>query len=212
MVAKISIGSSLYGALAYNAQKVNADEGKLLATNRVFDGGDGQMDCARLLRDFCNCMPENVRTRNTVIHVSLNPHPDDRLTDMEMANIAQAYMERLGYGNQPYVIVKHEDINRHHVHIVSVNVDEKGKRIDRDFLFRRSERIRKELEKEFSLHPAERKRGELREAAHKVGIGKGDMKKQIASVLLPVIAFRRWANIVPCFRSTISTWKRHEAK
>ena len=135
MVAKISIGSSLYGALAYNAQKVNAGEGKLLATNRVFDGGDGRMDCARLLRDFCNCMPENIRTRNTVIHISLNPHPDDRLTDMEMANIAQAYMERLGYGNQPYVIVKHEDIDRHHVHIVSVNVDEKGKRIDRDFLF-----------------------------------------------------------------------------
>ena len=184
MVAKISIGSSLYGALAYNAQKVNADEGKLLATNRVFDGGDGQMDCTRLLRDFCNCMPENVRTRNTVIHVSLNPHPDDRLTDMEMANIAQIYMERLGYGNQPYVVVKHEDIDRHHVHIVSVNVDEKGKRIDRDFLFRRSERIRKELEREFNLHPAERKRNEIREAARKVDIVKGDVKKQIASVLL----------------------------
>ena len=157
MVAKISIGNSLYGALAYNAQKVNAGEGKLLALNRVFDGGDGRMDCTRLLRDFCNCMPENIRTRNTVIHISLNPHPDDRLTDMEMANIAQIYMERLGYGNQPYVIVKHEDIDRHHVHIVSVNVDEKGKRIDKDFLFRRSERIRKKLEKEFNLHPDERK-------------------------------------------------------
>ena len=184
MVTKISIGNSLYGALAYNAQKVNAGEGKLLATNRVFDGGDGRMDCARLLRDFCNCMPENIRTRNTVIHVSLNPHPDDRLTYMEMANIAQAYMERLGYGNQPYVIVKHEDIDRHHVHIVSVNVDEKGKRIDRDFLFRRSERIRKELEREFNLHPAERKRNEIREAAHTVNIDKGDVKNQIASVLL----------------------------
>ena len=160
MVAKISIGSSLYGALAYNAQKVNAGEGKLLALNRVFDGGDGRMDCARLLRDFCNCMPENIRTRNTVIHISLNPHPDDRLTDMEMANIAQIYMERLGYGNQPYVIVKHEDIDRHHVHIVSVNVDEKGKRIDKDFLFRRSERIRKKLEKEFNLHPDGRKTAE----------------------------------------------------
>ena len=208
MVAKISIGSSLYGALAYNAQKVNADEGKLLATNRVFDGGDGQMDCARLLRDFCNCMPENVRTRNTVIHVSLNPHPDDRLTDMEMANIAQAYMERLGYGNQPYVIVKHEDINRHHVHIVSVNVDEKGKRIDRDFLFRRSERIRKELEKEFSLHPAERKRGELREAAHKVDIGKGDMKKQIASVLLSVATRYRFQTMGE-YRALLSLYNIH---
>ncbi|ETD19854.1 conjugal transfer protein MobB [Hoylesella oralis] len=208
MVAKISIGSSLYGALAYNAQKVNAGEGKLLATNRVFDGGDGQMDCARLLRDFCNCMPENVRTRNTVIHVSLNPHPDDRLTDMEMANIAQAYMERLGYGNQPYVVVKHEDIDRHHVHIVSVNVDEKGKRIDRDFLFRRSERIRKELEKEFNLHPAGHKRGEIREVVHKVDIHKGDVKKQIASVLLSLATRYRFQSMGE-YRSLLSLYNIH---
>ena len=208
MVAKISIGSSLYGALAYNAQKVNAGEGKLLATNRVFDGGDGRMDCARLLRDFCNCMSENVRTRNTVIHVSLNPHPDDRLTDMEMANIAQVYMERLGYGNQPYVIVKHEDIDRHHVHIVSVNVDEKGKRIDRDFLFRRSERIRKELEKEFNLHPAERKRNEIREAAHTINIDKGDVKKQIASVLLSATSRYRFQSMGE-YRVLLSLYNIH---
>ena len=208
MVAKISIGSSLYGALAYNAQKVNAGEGKLLATNRVFDGGDGRMDCARLLRDFCNCMPENIRTRNTVIHVSLNPHPDDRLTDMEMANIAQIYMERLGYGNQPYVIVKHEDIDRHHVHIVSVNVDEKGKRIDRDFLFRRSERIRKELEKEFNLHPAGHKRGEIREVVHKVDIHKGDVKKQIASVLLSLATRYRFQSMGE-YRSLLSLYNIH---
>ena len=208
MVAKISIGSSLYGALAYNAQKVNAGEGKLLAVNRVFDGGDGQMDCARLLRDFCNCMPENVRTRNTVIHISLNPHPDDRLTDMEMANIAQAYMERLGYGNQPYVIVKHEDIDRHHVHIVSVNVDEKGKRIDKDFLFRRSERIRKKLEKEFNLHPAEHKRDKIHEVARKVDIGKGDMKKQIARVLLSVATRYRFQSMGE-YRALLSLYNIH---
>ena len=208
MVAKISMSSSLYGALAYNAQKVNAGEGKLLATNRVFDGGDGRMDCARLLRDFCNCMPENIRTRNTVIHISLNPHPDDRLTDMEMANIAQAYMERLGYGNQPYVIVKHEDIGRHHVHIVSVNVDEKGKRIDRDFLFRRSERIRKELEKEFHLHPAGHKRGEIREVVHKIDIHKGDVKKQIASVLLSVATRYRFQTMGE-YRALLSFYNIH---
>lgn len=208
MVAKISIGSSLYGALAYNAQKVNAGEGKFLASNKVFDNGDGRMDTARLLRDFCNCMPENVRTRNTVIHVSLNPHPDDRLTDMEMANIAQAYMERLGYGNQPYVVVKHEDIDRHHVHIVSVNVDEKGKRIDRDFLFRRSERIRKELEKEFNLHPAGHKRGEIREVVHKVDIHKGDVKKQIASVLLSLATRYRFQSMGE-YRSLLSLYNIH---
>lgn len=208
MVAKISIGSSLYGALAYNAQKVNAGEGKFLASNKVFDSGDGSMDTARLLRDFCNCMPENIRTRNTVIHISLNPHPDDRLTDMEMADVAQVYMERLGYGNQPYVIVKHEDIDRHHVHIVSVNVDEKGKRIDRDFLFRRSERIRKELEKEFHLHPAGHKRGEIREVVHKVDIHKGDVKKQIASVLLSVSARYRFQSMGE-YRALLSLYHIH---
>ena len=208
MVAKISIGRSLYGALAYNTQKVNAGEGKLLATNRVFDSGDGQMDCARLLRDFCNCMPENVRTRNTVIHISLNPHPDDRLTDMEMANIAQIYMERLGYGNQPYVIVKHEDIDRHHVHIVSVNVDEKGKRIDKDFLFRRSERIRKKLEKEFNLHPAEHKRDKIHEVVSKVDIGKGDVKKQIASVLFSTTTRYRFQTMGE-YRALLSLYNIH---
>ena len=135
MVAKISIGSSLYGALAYNAQKVNADEGKRLAVKGVFDACMGKIDLARTFKDFDRLLPKGIRTEKPVLHVSLNPHPNDRLTDMEMANIAQIYMERLGYGNQPYVIVKHEDIDRHHVHIVSVNVDEKGKRIDRDFLF-----------------------------------------------------------------------------
>lgn len=32
MVAKISFGNSLFGALAYNGEKINKDEGKLLAT------------------------------------------------------------------------------------------------------------------------------------------------------------------------------------
>ena len=106
------------------------------------------------------------------------------------------------------MIVKHEDIDRHHVHIVSVNVDEKGKRIDRDFLFRRSERIRKELEKEFSLHPAERKRGELREAAHKINIDKGDVKKQIASVLLSLTARYRFQSMGE-YRALLSLYNIH---
>ena len=157
MVAKISIGSSLYGALAYNAQKVNAGEGKLLAVNAVFDACTGKSDLARTFKDFDSLLPKGIRTEKPVLHVSLNPHPDDRLTDIEQENIAREYMEEMGYGSQPYMVFKHEDIDRHHVHIVSVNVDEKGKRIDRDFLFRRSERIRKKLEKEFNLHPDERK-------------------------------------------------------
>lgn len=157
MVAKITVGTSLYGALAYNGMKVNEGEGKLLAVNKVFDDGSGRVDIARAEQDFKRYMPENVRTRNKVIHISLNPHPDDRLTDMEMEQLAREYLEKLGYGDQPYLIFKHEDINRHHLHIVSVNVDEHGRRLNKDFIHRRSKRITTELEKKYGLYPADRR-------------------------------------------------------
>ena len=208
MVAKISIGSSLYGVLAYNAQKVNAGEGKLLATNRVFDGGDGRMDTARLLQDFCNCMPENVRTRNTVIHISLNPHPDDRLTDIELEDIAREYMEEMGYGSQPYMVFKHEDIDRHHLHIVSLRVDTDGKCLDNAFNFHRSKRITQMLEEKYQLLPAERKRGEIREAARKIDIGKGDVKKQIVSVLFSVATRYRFQTMGE-YRALLSLYNIH---
>ena len=47
MVAKISFGSSLYGALAYNGEKINKEEGKLLATN-----SSGKTSITNALRDF----------------------------------------------------------------------------------------------------------------------------------------------------------------
>ena len=74
MIAKITVGTSLYGALAYNGQKVNEGEGRLLAVNRIFDDGSGHVDIARAEQDFKRFMPEQVRTRNKVIHISLNPH------------------------------------------------------------------------------------------------------------------------------------------
>ena len=71
-------------------------------------------------------MPATVRTEKPVLHISINPHPDDVLTDTELQEIAREYLDRLGYGNQPYMVYKHEDIDRHHLHIVTINVDESG--------------------------------------------------------------------------------------
>ena len=183
MVAKISIGSSLYGALAYNGEKINKEEGKLLATRKIFDEGTGKVDINRAAEDFKNCMPAHVRTRNTVIHISLNPHPDDRLTDMELENLAHEYMEKLGYGNQPYMVYKHEDIARHHLHIVSLNVDEQGKRLNKDYLYRRSKRITRELEQHYGLHTAERIRHHQSEPVRKVNPAEEDVRKQVANTV-----------------------------
>ena len=157
MVAKISVGKSLYGALAYNGEKINEAKGRLLTTNRIYNDGTGTVDIRKAMEGFLACMPEHTRVEKPVLHISLNPHPDDVLTDTELQDIAREYLEKLGYGNQPYLVVKHEDIDRHHLHIVTINVDEKGRRLNQDFLFRRSDRIRRELERKYGLHPAERK-------------------------------------------------------
>ncbi|MDE6507827.1 MAG: relaxase/mobilization nuclease domain-containing protein [Alistipes sp.] len=183
MVAKINVGSSLYGALAYNGEKINEGQGRLLATHKIFDEGTGRLDIRRAAEDFSRCMPAQVRTRNTVIHISLNPHPDDRLTDTELTAVAEEYLARLGYGDQPYVVFKHEDIGRHHLHIISVNVDEDGRRLNKDFLHRRSKRITDGLECKYGLHIAERKRQMPIEPLHAVDATAGDVKRQIGNVL-----------------------------
>ena len=183
MVAKISIGTSLYGALAYNGEKINEEKGRLLATSRIFDDGTGHLDIRQAFRDFSMCMPENVRTRNKVIHISLNPHPDDLLDDGALTALATEYLDKLGYGNQPYAVFKHEDIDRHHLHIVSLNVDENGKRLNKDYLFRRSKRITREMEQAYGLHTAERRRLSEDEPLHRVDASEGSVKKQVTAVL-----------------------------
>ena len=112
----------MYGALAYNGEKINKEEGKLLATNKIFDDCSGKTSIANALRDFQRYLSPHIRTEKPVVHISLNPHPDDVLTDMDMENIAREYLERMGYGNQPYMVYKHEDIDRHHMHIVTLTV------------------------------------------------------------------------------------------
>ena len=188
MIAKITVGTSLYGALAYNGLKVNEGEGRLLAVNRIFDNGSGQVDVARAEQDFKRFMPEQVRTRNKVIHISLNPHPDDLLTDMELEQLAREYLDRLGYGDQPYLVFKHEDISRHHLHIVSVNVDENGRRLNRDFIHRRSKRITSELEKKYGLHPADRRQHRTDNPLRRVDVSQGDVKWQVSNVAKAVMA------------------------
>ena len=183
MVAKINVGNSLFGALAYNGEKVNEGHGRLLATHKIFDEGTGKLDIRQAAEDFARYLPQQVRTAKPVVHISLNPHPDDRLSDAELTAIAEEYLARLGYGNQPYAIFKHEDIDRHHLHIVTLCVDEKGKKIGDSFLHRRSKDITRALEKQYGLHPAERKRQTQQEPLHRVDAAAGDVKKQIGNVL-----------------------------
>ena len=188
MVAKISLGKSLFGALAYNGEKINKEQGKLLGTNKIFDGCSGKMDILRAMQDFSRYLSPHVRTEKPVMHVSLNPHPDDRLTDMELEGIAREYMERMGFGEQPYIIYKHEDIDRHHLHIVTIRVDANGRCISDRNNFRRSKEITRDLERKYGLHPADRRQHRNDNPLRKVDALQGDVKRQVANTVKAVMA------------------------
>ena len=187
MVAKISVGKNLYGALAYNQNKVDEGEAKILSTHLLRYPEDGRFRPDESMRQLLEWMPSHYRTEKPVIHISLNPHPDDILTDEQLAEIGREYMQRLGYGNQPYLVFKHEDIDRHHIHIVSLRVDSEGRKVSDKFEHRRSKEITEFLEQKYGLHPAEgQKKGEEWQLKP-VDAAKGDIKRQIARTVKPLL-------------------------
>ena len=143
----------------------------------------GRMDVDAFMDSFRPYLEANRRTTNTVFQVSLNPSPEDRLTDGQFRDIAQEYMERMGYGNQPYIVFKHKDISREHLHIVSLRVDEQGRKINDSHEYDQSMSVLRELERKYDLHPSV-KGHELtdREGLRKVNYSEGNVKQQISSV------------------------------
>ncbi|MFR9592639.1 MAG: conjugal transfer protein MobB [Rikenellaceae bacterium] len=183
MVANIGSSRSLSGALGYNMRKVEKGEAKIIGTNGISCPQGDEFVRADIMRDFEMFMPQRYRTENPVFHVSLNPHPDDVLSDVELSAIAEEYMERMGYGSQPYIICKHEDIDRHHIHVLSVRVDSDGKKINDKFERRRSKTITRDLEQKYGLRTAEKQSKAQKTELQMVVVGMGDVKSQVENVV-----------------------------
>lgn len=182
MVAKISLGSSLYGAIVYNGEKINKEKGRVLDTNKIYNDGSGNIDIHRAFEDFKRWMPQHTRAEKTMLHISLNPHPDDRLSEMQYTQLAHEYMEKMGFAEMPYIIVKHEDIDRHHIHIVALRVRPDGSCISDKNNFYRSKEITRELERKYGLHTAERQKITPDMPIKKIDPA-GDIKRQVANTV-----------------------------
>ena len=184
MIAKIGHGANMIGALSYNQLKVDKENGQILATNRMMETPDGNYTVAQLHRSFEPYFMANKRTEKPVLHISLNPDPADKVSDGQFIKMAEKYMERMGYGEQPYIVFKHTDIERTHIHIVSINVDRQGKKIPDTYEKLRSMAACRALEQRFNLIPAtEKQRTGNEQVFRPVDYRAGDVKSQIASVV-----------------------------
>lgn len=184
MIAKVGRGNNVYGALAYNQLKVDNEKGKILLMNKMIETKDGKYTVAQLAKSFEPYLVANKNTEKTALHISLNPDPNDKVSDEKFIQMAQDYMNEMGYGEQPFVVFKHTDINRTHIHIVSVGVDEEGKKISDKFEKRKSMKICRELEQKYNLISAPNKESVQNEKVFSpVNYQAGDLKSQLASVI-----------------------------
>ena len=195
MIAKISATENLGGALGYNFKKVDKEEANILFAQNLYQNKEGTYTMAEVFADMEALIPEKCRTKKTVFHCSLNPHPDDKISDEQLAQIAKEYMEALGYGKQPYIVFKHNDIAREHIHIVSFRVDSKGRKINDRFEKRRSKKITDALEKRFGLIPSSKVSEKAVTETPKVDTTKGNIKEQVASALRTVLKHYRFCSL-----------------
>ena len=187
MLAKISSGKSVFGVLAYNKIKVDDNHAIVLFSQKMFDSPDGKFSIRDCMDSFYPYLANKGRTEKVVFHASLNPDPKDKLSDEQLSEITQAYMQKLGYGNQPYIVLKHSDIKREHLHIISLRIDETGKKINDSYEVARSMKICKELEEEFSLVPLKKGEREF-EYPKKINYQDGDLKHKASNIVKAVMA------------------------
>ena len=195
MIAKISATENLGGTLGYNFKKVEKGEASVLLAAELYQNKEGRYTMEEVFADMQALMPKKCRTKKTMFHCSLNPHPDEKLSDEQLVQIAKEYMEALGYGKQPYIVFKHNDISREHIHIVSLRVDCRGRKINDKFEKRRSKQITDALERKFGLIPSSKVSGKVETETPKVNIDRGNIKEQVASVIRMVLKHYKFCSL-----------------
>ena len=185
MVPKVNSGANVYGVLQYNRIKVEADQAEVLYMQGIPERGDGRFGIGECTEAFGYYTALNPRVRKPVVHFSLNPSPEDRLSKKQLTQLAGAFMERMGYGRQPYVVFLHEDIARRHMHIVSVRVDEQGRKIDHNNELRRAMTVCRELEHEYGLHvPGDGGMQAALDDLRRVDYRQSDLKHRLRNVVM----------------------------
>ena len=122
MIGKISKGSYIKGLLNYHYAKIESGEAELITTNIYSDQKNDQLQF--FLNTFS--MHNNSRTKDYLLHASLNFSPEERLDQTKLSNIANEYLDRMGYRDVPFTVFVHNDKAHQHIHIVASRINYEG--------------------------------------------------------------------------------------
>ena len=200
MVAKITIPKSIEAALNYNEKKVQKGAAECLhAANYLSEAKN--MNFYQKLNGFEMLNNLNSRATTKTIHISLNFDPSEKLSNDKLIEVANVYMEKIGFGQQPFLVYKHEDAGHPHIHIVSTTIKENGSRINTHNIGRnQSEKARKEIEQQYGLIKAERQQQLMKPGIKPVDVqkavyGKSETKRSISNVVGAVFSHYKFTSL-----------------
>ncbi len=192
MVARVTIPHSISRALNYNEKKVQEEKAQCIYAHNFLKEAD-HLNFHEKLQRFQQLISLNDRATTNTIHTSLNFDPSENLEKEKLIEIATVYMQKIGFGNQPFLVYQHKDAGHPHIHIVSTNIQKDGKRISVHNIGRnQSTKARKEIEIRYNLVRAEQHKQNLKDVilqlqATRVSYGKSETKRGIVNVLDAVL-------------------------
>lgn len=199
MVARIKRTSSLSKTLNYNEKKVQRGVAEnIMAVNFAKDLENMNFhDKLRFLQRQAS-LRESVKVNS--VHITLNFHPTDQLDNTKLMEIAGRYMTMIGFGDQPYLVYRHNDAGHPHIHIATTNIRSDGSKIEMNNIGKdASEPARKFIELKYGLVKAAGSKvrpDELKPvSAHAVEYGKGETRQAIANVLNYVLPTYRYTSL-----------------
>lgn len=200
MVAIIKTSHSIRSIFYYNENKVKAGVAECIAAGNYPSDVDKMTDIMKLNR-FIKRAELNENAKRNSVHISLNFDPSEKHSKEKLIAIADTYMEKIGFGEQPYLVYQHHDAGHEHLHVVSINIEKDGKRIDLHHLgIRKSEPARKEIEDLFGLVKAEGRKKKEEFSLEQISMGRVqygriESKKAIFNVLNTVLNHYKYSSL-----------------
>ncbi|MFI5162383.1 MAG: relaxase/mobilization nuclease domain-containing protein [Sphingobacteriales bacterium] len=199
MVPVIRTGGSHYHAVNYNEQKVRT--GNAVCLDAVsFPKDFSDLNIQQLILTFKKFSARNHKSKCNNVHISINFHPREQITDELLKKIAEVYMDKIGFGDQPYLLYRHFDAAHPHVHIVTTTIRLDGSRIDlRNIVKSESESARTYIENLFGLIKAKEHLGpaDADKANHAQTVRYGQMETYLsmAQVINRVVPHYKYASL-----------------
>ena len=130
MIVKIlGSASSNFHGVQYNDKKVEKGTGELMLMKN-FPSFINENSSQEGVRNYLKSISKNEKVKKPQFHAVISTK-FQQYSKEELTKVAEDFMQEMGYRNQPFIVVFHNDTENNHVHIVSTRVEKStGKKIN----------------------------------------------------------------------------------